>query len=182
MNKKNYLNLNIEQVIPVLAQTIFKSEFIIVISKENLYFSLNILKNHFNFRYRLLSCISGIDLLNLKYRFCVSYDLLSLTFNTRLRVKIFFEELSSIVSTVNIFINANWWEREIWDLFGIFFENHKDLRRILTDYGFDGHPMRKDFPLSGYLELRYVEKKRRIISERVLLDQEFRIFSFETPW
>jgi NADH:ubiquinone oxidoreductase subunit C len=107
---------------------------------------------------------------------------LSLCFNNRIRVKIFINEITSVLSSTSVFINANWWEREVWDLFGIFFENHMDLRRILTDYGFEGHPMRKDFPLFGYVELRYNENKKRIVSDKVQLSQEFRIFSFDTPW
>ena len=99
-----------------------------------------------------------------------------------MRVKLFIDEITSVFSVVTLYINANWWEREIWDLYGIYFENHPDLRRILTDYGFEGHPMRKDFPLSGYVELRYDESKKRVVTETVELTQEFRVFSFETPW
>jgi len=117
-----------------------------------------------------------------KYRFAVIYDLLSLTFNNRIRVNIFITDLTIVTSSVNVFLNANWWEREIWDLFGIYFAKHPDLRRILTDYGFEGFPLRKDFPLSGYIEVRYDENKKRIITESIELTQEFRLFSFETPW
>jgi len=102
--------------------------------------------------------------------------------NSRIRIKVFVNEITSIDSTVNIFQNANWWEREVWDLYGIYFNNHPDLRRILTDYGFEGYPMRKDFPLSGYVEVRYDQTKRRVILEPIELTQEFRSFSFETPW
>jgi NADH-quinone oxidoreductase subunit C len=130
----------------------------------------------------MLSCISGVDFLDKTYRFCVVYDLLSLTYNSRLRVKVFVNEITSVPSSVNVFINANWWEREIWDLYGIYFDKHPDLRRILTDYGFEGHPMRKDFPLSGYVEVRYSESKKRIVVEPLELTQEFRSFSFQTPW
>jgi NADH:ubiquinone oxidoreductase subunit C len=99
-----------------------------------------------------------------------------------LRFKIFINEITNIVSLTSIFINSSWWEREIWDLYGIFFENHNDLRRILTDYGFEGHPMRKDFPLCGFTEVRYNESKKRIVSENVQLTQEFRVFSFNISW
>ena len=110
------------------------------------------------------------------------YDLLSLTYNSRLRLKVFTNELQSLPSSVKIFINANWWEREIWDLYGIYFDQHPDLRRILTDYGFEGHPLRKDFPLSGYIEVRYDDNKKRIVVEPLELTQEARSFTFESPW
>ncbi len=143
---------------------------------------MKILKAHINYQYKILTAISGVDLIGKKYRFAVVYELLSLTFNSRIRVKLFMDEISSGVSISNLYINANWWEREIWDLYGIYFENHPDLRRILTDYGFEGHPMRKDFPLSGHVEVRYDESKKRVITETVELAQEFRSFSLETPW
>lgn len=134
----------------------------------------------------MLSCISGVDFLSTKigksFRFGVVYDLLSLTFNTRVRIKIYLNEMSVISSTMHVFINANWWEREVWDMFGIWFENHTDLRRILTDYGFDGFPLRKDFPLSGYIDVYYDPGKKRIISKPIELAQEFRVFIFENQW
>jgi NADH:ubiquinone oxidoreductase subunit C len=116
------------------------------------------------------------------YRFSVVYDLLSLTLNSRIRVKIFINEVTPVASSVSVFANADWWEREVWDLFGIYFEGRSDLRRILTDYGFEGHPMRKDFPISGLVELRYDENKKRIVTEPVNFAQEFRSFNFELPW
>ena len=183
MIKKNFKYLNeLQNILPLIISQSFKDENSIVLKSNHLLFSLNILKNHISYQYKLLSCISGIDLLNKNYRFSVSYDLLSLTFNTRLRVKTFVDEITYIPSSVPLFINANWWEREVWDLYGIFFENHPDLRRILTDYGFEGHPMRKDFPLYGYIELRYDEGKKRIVTVPVELAQDFRSFSFQTPW
>jgi len=108
--------------------------------------------------------------------------LLSLVFAQRLRVKAFLNEITPISSVVPVFPCANWWEREVWDMYGIFFENHPDLRRILSDYGFEGYPMRKDFPLYGYIELRYDENHKRIVAEPVEFAQEFRYFDFETPW
>jgi NADH dehydrogenase (ubiquinone) Fe-S protein 3 len=152
------------------------------VNNKDLLITLRILKNHFGYQYNLLSCISGVDLLLHNYRFSVVYDLLSLTLNSRIRVKIFINEVTPVASSVSVFANADWWEREVWDLFGIYFEGRSDLRRILTDYGFEGHPMRKDFPISGLVELRYDENKKRIVTEPVNFAQEFRSFNFELPW
>ena len=171
-----------KQLTPVLVSQKFKDENCISIYSKHLLLVLNFLKRHIGCQYKMLTCISGIDLLHTKYRFCVSYDLLSLRFNCRLRVKAFIDEITPLLSAVNIYINANWWEREIWDLYGVYFDKHLDLRRILTDYGFEGHPLRKDFPLSGYVELHYNESKKRVVVEPLELAQEFRSFNFETPW
>lgn len=168
-------------VVPILSYFPQGNEKSIILSHNNLLFSLNCLKLHINYQYKLLSCISGVDFLNLKYRFGVVYDLLSLTYNSRLRVKVFVNEITSVNSIVVIYQNANWWEREVWDMYGIYFNNHPDLRRILTDYGFEGYPMRKDFPLSGYVELKYDQSKKRIVLEPIQLSQEFRSFTFEMP-
>jgi len=108
--------------------------------------------------------------------------LLSINFSTRLRIKLFVNEYNYIQSLYSLFVNSNWWEREIWDLYGLFFENHPDLRRILTDYGFEGHPMRKDFPLTGFVELRYDNNIKSIVTESLTLTQDFRSFNYETPW
>jgi NADH dehydrogenase (ubiquinone) Fe-S protein 3 len=169
-------------VLPILLTTQFQKEIILTVLPEDVLFCFTILKKHINYKFQLLSSISGVDLLNKTYRFCIAYDIISLLYNIRLRVKIFINEMTNIVSLTSIFINSSWWEREIWDLYGIFFENHNDLRRILTDYGFEGHPMRKDFPLCGFTEVRYNESKKRIVSENVQLTQEFRVFSFNISW
>ena len=169
-------------ILPVTFYKEFNSEIILVVLFKNVIFSLNILKYHINYQYKVLSCITGIDLLHNKYRFSVCYDLLSINYNCRLRIKTFFNETIAIISSISVYENANWWEREVWDLFGIYFEKHNDLRRLLTDYGFEGHPLRKDFPLFGYIELKYNESKKRIVSEQIQLTQEFRLFSFETCW
>jgi NADH dehydrogenase (ubiquinone) Fe-S protein 3 len=171
-----------KNIVPLLTYQEFKDERIIVVSVKNFLVLLNFLKKHIGYQYNLLSCISGVDLLGKSYRFCVVYELLSLTFNSRIRIKVFIDEVTFVPSIVDLYINANWWEREIWDMYGIYFDKHPDLRRILTDYGFEGHPMRKDFPLYGFIELRYDESKKRIVVEPVELTQEFRSFSFETPW
>lgn len=175
---KNTLN----KILPIISSSIICNENIIVVNHKNLLFVLNVLKKHLNTRYTLLTSISGVDLLTSNYRFSVVYDLLSFTFNSRLRVKIFIDELTHVDSVMSIFRNADWWEREVWDLFGIYFQKHSDLRRILTDYGFEGFPLRKDFPLSGYVEVRYDQAKKRIVVEPLELAQEFRSFKYETPW
>lgn len=172
----------LQNLIPMLTYQVIQDEIILVVSNTNLVFVLFFLKKHIGYKYSLLSSISGVDLLGCRYRFSVVYDLLSLVFNHRVRVKVFLNEITFVSSCINIFINANWWEREIWDLFGIYFNDHPDLRRILTDYGFEGHPMRKDFPLSGFVEVRYDEIKKLVVLEPLELSQEFRSFTFETPW
>jgi NADH dehydrogenase (ubiquinone) Fe-S protein 3 len=177
------LNMNtVYNTLPVVSASCIKNEDILVIQHKRLEFVLTCLKKHINYQYRLLSCISGVDYMNSKHRFGVIYDFLNLTFNSRLRIKVFVNEITTVNSIVNIFPNANWWEREVWDMYGIYFNNHPDLRRILTDYGFEGYPMRKDFPLSGFVELRYDQNKKRIITEPVELAQEYRTYSFEMPW
>lgn len=172
----------IKKIIPIIIFQKINNETIVVIGFKQLLFSLAILKNHITYRYKILSCISGVDLLSKSYRFCVSYDFLSLTFNSRIRVKVFLDEICFIPSIVYIFSCANWWEREVWDMYGLYFDKHPDLRRILTDYGFEGYPMKKDFPLSGFTELKYDESKKRIVSDFIELSQDLRFFNFETPW
>jgi len=172
----------LKNFIPIIVYQHYKKESIITIPNKCLLFSLKILKKHVGLQYNLLTCISGVDLFNKKYRFNVVYELLSITYNSRLRLKVFINELNFISSITNIYINSNWWEREVWDLYGIYFDKHPDLRRILTDYGFEGHPMRKDFPQTGYIEVRYDENKKRVVVEPLELMQEFRLFNFETPW
>ena len=171
-----------KKIIPIILFQNNVEENSLVINSENLKFSLICLKKHIGFQYQMLTYIAGVDLYGLFYRFCVVYDLLSITYNVRLRIKVYVTEITSLDSVTGIYINANWWEREVWDLFGIYFENHPDLRRILTDYGFEGFPLRKDFPLYGYVELRYDEIKKNIVVEPLELSQNFRYFEFETPW
>lgn len=178
----NKFSQHLTKLLPIIVMQQIKKEWIVTVLPEHLLLIMNFLKNHIGLQYSLLSCISGIDFLGKDYRFCVSYDLLSLVFAQRLRVKAFLNEITPISSVVPVFPCANWWEREVWDMYGIFFENHPDLRRILSDYGFEGYPMRKDFPLYGYIELRYDENHKRIVAEPVEFAQEFRYFDFETPW
>jgi NADH-quinone oxidoreductase subunit C len=126
--------------------------------------------------------ICGVDYPGREYRFDVVYHLLSPQLNHRIRVKIEADDVTPVPSAVGIFPSANWYEREAFDLYGILFSGHPDLRRILTDYGFQGHPLRKDFPLTGFVEVRYSEEQKRVIYEPVKLPQEFRNFDFLSPW
>ena len=129
-----------------------------------------------------LSDITAADYPERPERFDVVYQLLSVTYNQRVRVIIAVNESDLVPSVVDIFASANWADREVWDMFGLFFAGHPDLRRLLTDYGFEGHPLRKDFPLTGYVEVRYDDTERRVIYEPVKLTQEFRDFDFLSPW
>jgi NADH-quinone oxidoreductase subunit C len=126
--------------------------------------------------------ICGVDYPNRERRFDVVYHLLSPTRNTRIRVKIETDEATPVPSCVGIFPGALWFEREAYDLFGILFTGHPDMRRLLTDYGFDGHPLRKDFPMTGFVEVRFDDEAKRVVYEPVRLSQEFRQFDFLSPW
>ncbi|MBN8542994.1 MAG: NADH-quinone oxidoreductase subunit C [Alphaproteobacteria bacterium] len=126
--------------------------------------------------------VTAVDYPNRVERFEVVYNLLSVTKNHRIRVKIATDEATPVASVNGVYPSANWFEREVWDMYGVFFTNHPDLRRILTDYGFDGHPQRKDFPLTGYVEMRYDEDEKRVVYEPVKLQQAFRSFDFLSPW
>ena len=126
--------------------------------------------------------IAGVDYPGRPERFDVVYHLLSPYLNPRIRVKVTTDEVTPVPSITDVFKGADWFEREAWDLYGILFTGHHDMRRILTDYGFDGHPLRKDFPLTGFVEVRYDEEQKRVVYEPVRLNQEFRNFDFLSPW
>ena len=126
--------------------------------------------------------ICGVDWPGRENRFDVVYHLLSPRNNLRLRVKLQTNDTAAVPSAIDVFSAANWFEREAFDMYGILFSGHPDLRRLLTDYGFQGHPLRKDFPLTGYVEVRYDDEKKRVVYEPVKLNQEFRSFDFESPW
>ncbi|XP_015911908.1 NADH dehydrogenase [ubiquinone] iron-sulfur protein 3, mitochondrial [Parasteatoda tepidariorum] len=163
-------------------QVALGDELEIMISPEGVIPVLTFLKDHHLAQFESLVDIAGVDIPTRAYRFEVVYNLLSLRYNARIRVKTYTDELTPIDSICGIFKAANWYEREIWDMFGIYFSNHPDLRRILTDYGFEGHPFRKDFPLSGYVEVRYDDEARRVVVEPLELAQEFRKFDLVGPW
>ena len=143
---------------------------------------LTFLRDDVNCRFQQLMDLCGVDYPEREKRFDVVYNLLSLTHNMRVRVKVETDEETPVASVSGVFSSATWWEREAWDLFGIYFSEHPDLRRIMTDYGFDGHPLRKDFPLTGYVEVRYDDEQKRVVYEPVKLTQEFRSFDFLSPW
>lgn len=126
--------------------------------------------------------LCGVDYPERARRFDVVYHLLSMAHNTRIRVKCSTDEDAPVMSVVSLFPNADWYEREAFDMYGIVFDQHPDLRRILTDYGFEGHPLRKDFPLTGFVEVRYDEERKEVIYEPVVLQQEYRSFDFLSPW
>ena len=170
------------QLLPIGCFTCSYSEFFCSVKHSDVLAVLNFLKNHSHCQFCVLSSVCAVDFPERKGRFEISYELLSIKFNSRLRVKTHVAEIGSVNSVVTVFKSANWWEREIWDMFGVFFSNHPDLRRILTDYGFSGFPLRKDFPLSGYNEVRYDNVVKRVVCEPIELDQEFRFFDFESPW
>ncbi len=143
---------------------------------------LRFLRDDSDLRLDQLVDICGVDYPEREKRFDVVYHLLSMRKNLRLRVKVQTDEDTPVPTVTGLFPTADWFEREAWDLYGIFFADHPDLRRILTDYGFEGHPLRKDFPLTGYVELRYDEEQKRVVYEPVKLTQDFRSFDFLSPW
>ncbi len=150
--------------------------------RSNLLAVLEFLRGDPECQFSILVDICGVDFPERLDRFEVVYNLLSIRKNLRVRVKTATDEKTPVPSCVDIFPGALWFEREAWDMYGILFAGHPDLRRILTDYGFEGHPLRKDFPLTGHYEVRYDEEKKRVVFEPVKLAQEFRNFDFLSPW
>lgn len=140
------------------------------------------LRDHVNTQFKCCLDVTAVDFPERAARFEVVYHLLSPKWNNRIRVKVCVDELTPVPSVSRVWKSANWFEREVWDMYGVFISGHPDLRRILTDYGFTGHPLRKDFPLSGYTEVRYDYGKKRVVSEPIELTQEFRYFDFSSPW
>ena len=143
---------------------------------------LTFLRDDSNCQFKCLMDVCGVDFPDREERFDVVYNLLSLRHNHRIRIMLSTDEGNPVPSVTGVFSSAGWWEREAWDLLGIYFSDHPDLRRILSDYGFEGHPLRKDFPLTGYVELRYDDEQKRVVYEPVKLPQDFRSFDFLSPW
>ena len=157
-------------------------ELTLRVRREAIVKVLTFLRDDVNCQFKQLIDVCGVDYPEREDRFEVVYHLLSLTQNLRIRVKVTTDEETPIASVTDVFSAADWWEREAYDLYGIYFSDHPDLRRILTDYGFEGHPLRKDFPLTGYVEVRYDDEQKRVVYEPVKLTQEFRTFDFLSPW
>jgi NADH-quinone oxidoreductase subunit C len=159
-----------------------KDEFCVVVKAQSIVPFLTFLRDDSRCLFKQLVDVCGADYPERPKRFDVVYNLLSLKHNARIRVKVQTDESTPVDSVVGVFKSAIWFERETWDMYGIYFSNNPDLRRILTDYGFEGHPLRKDFPLTGYVELRYDEELRRVVYEPVKLTQDFRAFDYTSPW
>lgn len=174
--------LYISKVCPLEKIQIFKNDLIIIVKSNLIINILLFFKYHLLNQFELMGSVSGVDYPIKKYRFKVVYELLSIRYNFRIRVKTFAHELTGIESCNKLFLTGGWFECEIWDMFGLFFKNHPNLKRILTDYGFEGYPLRKDFPLTGFIEMRYNETQKRVISESIELSQEYRTFLYMSPW
>lgn len=159
-----------------------RNELVVHVAPEGLIPTMTFLRDHTNAQYKQVVDICGVDYPTKPYRFEVVYNMLSHRFNARIRVKTYCDEVTPVPSVASLFATANWFEREAWDLYGIYFLNHPDLRRILTDYGFEGHPLRKDFPLTGFVEVRYDDELKRVVCEPLEMTQEFRRFDFNSPW
>jgi len=174
--------INSELSIKVLNSVILNEELLIEIKDNDIVDVIQFLKSNENCKFKQLIDIAGVDYPEDEKRFELVYLFLSHEHNTRIKLLIKFQLSQTINSITKIFPSANWMEREVFDMYGIKFKNHPDLRRILTDYGFKGHPLRKDFPLTGFNEVRYSEKDKKVIYEPVKLEQNYRNFDFESPW
>jgi NADH/F420H2 dehydrogenase subunit C len=188
---KIIMNYNLQYISATLLKNFPNSIECIYQSSNELYINIAasdikklafFLQKHTNMQFKQLLDILGVDYVGRSRRFEVVYSFLSVRYNMRLIVKTSIPQDSGLVSLETIFKSANWLEREVWDMYGIFFFGHSDLRRILTDYGFEGFPLRKDFPLSGYTEVRYDDEQKRVILEPLEVTQEFRYFDFSSPW
>lgn len=184
MNKKLLIkNLQeLSKICPLKKIQVFNDNLIVIVKPTFITGVLLFFKNHIMSQFKILTCISGVDYPTNKYRFQIVYELLSVRYNFRVRVKTFTHELFSVESCEKIFPAGGWYESEIWDMFGVFFKNHSNLKRILTDYGFEGYPLRKDFPLSGFIEMRYNEIEKRVVNESLELCQEYRTFNYISAW
>jgi len=163
--------------------SVYKDELTLYVAPSAIVPVTTFLRDHTGCQFKQVMDISGVDYPSRSNRFEVVYNMLSIRYNARIRVKTYTDEATPVPSLTEVFNGANWYEREAYDMYGIFFEGHPDLRRLLTDYGFEGHPMRKDFPLTGYVEVRYDEERKRVVAEPLEMTQAFRDFEGAlSPW
>ena len=166
----------------VLSSETAYGELTLSVERESIVAVATFLRDDPRCRFIAFVDICGVDYPERDERFDVVYHFMSPHLNQRIRVKVSADDETPVPSITSVFIGANWFEREAYDLYGMLFSGHPDLRRILTDYGFDGHPLRKDFPLTGFVEVRYDEERKRVVYEPVKLAQEFRSFDYLSPW
>lgn len=166
----------------VISTEVAFDELIVNVRSPSIVTVLGFLRDDSTCLFKVLVDLSGVDYPEREARFEIVYSLLSMSQNQRLRVKACVGEDEPVPSVTTVYSSAGWYERETWDMYGIYFTDHPDLRRILTDYGFEGHPMRKDFPLTGRVEVRYDETQKRVVYDPVKLTQDFRSFDFLSPW
>lgn len=176
----DHINQAIEN--DIISAVVARGELTLIARADHIAQVLTFLRDDQTCLFKQLVDITGVDYPERAKRFDVVYHLLSIELNQRVRIKIETDEDTPVPSVIDVFPAAGWFEREAWDMYGIFFAGHPDLRRLLTDYGFKGHPLRKDFPLTGFVECRYSEEEKRVIYEPVDLKQEFRDFDFMSPW
>jgi NADH dehydrogenase (ubiquinone) Fe-S protein 3 len=171
-------------VLPKFIQqtSVYKDELTVQCGPSGVIPVLTFLRDHTNAQFKQCMDVCGVDYPTRLNRFEIVYNLLSVRYNTRIRVKTYTDEVKPIPSSCDVYPGNNWFEREAYDMYGIYFQNHPDLRRLLTDYGFEGYPLRKDFPLTGFSEIRYDDEKKRIVHEPLELTQAFRFFDYQSPW
>ncbi|KAJ2180944.1 putative NADH-ubiquinone oxidoreductase 30.4 kDa subunit, mitochondrial [Coemansia sp. RSA 530] len=174
----------VSSILPKYVQqySVWKDELVLYTAPSGLIPVVHFLRDHTNAQFKQLVDTTGADYPTRPNRFEVVHNFISYAFNSRVRVKTYADEAMPVPSLAPLYSSAIWGERETWDMYGVFFTNHPDLRRILTDYGFEGHPLRKDFPIHGYTEVRYDEEKKRVVSEPIELAQAFRNWDYSSAW
>lgn len=183
VEKFNWLGCYLARILPGINKVVVNHGLIFLeIDSKYLRLVSKILGTHCQLKANSLIDIWGVDYPEQSNRFQVNYMFLSIKYNVRIVVRCVVGEFEGLESLSASFSSAGWLEREVWDMFGVMFYGHKDLRRILTDYGFDGHPLRKDFPLSGFMEVRYDDGEKRVVYEPLEVAQEYRLFNFKSPW
>ena len=166
----------------LISSQLNKGEIEITVDASNLVDAMGQLRDNANFLFSTLMDVTAVDYPSREVRYDVVYHMLSMKHNQRIRVKVMTSSEQIIPSVTSVWNAANWFEREVWDMYGLMFSGHPDLRRLLSDYGFDGHPLRKDFPLTGHVEVRYDSEQGRVVYEPVKLQQEYRTFEYSSPW